>query len=133
MSGPARDEDGLILPRKVANPCLQSRGRQQLNREIRWNTDKGISVLNTKSELEKVFAKHKKASEQKRIKEVSQTEEPDEFKRMLAERAKRLEKSCVEGSEGGDTRLAGEAESELARVFSQLSSRQTDKRELQTV
>merc|ERR1711997_671987 len=59
-SNTTRDENGLILPRKIVNPCIQSPFRRDLNREIRWNTDKGINVLNTKSELEKAFANHKK-------------------------------------------------------------------------
>ena len=35
-----KDENGLILPKKIVNPCIQSPFRRDLNREIRWNTDK---------------------------------------------------------------------------------------------
>ena len=31
------DEQGLILPKKLVNPCLESREVQDLNREIKWN------------------------------------------------------------------------------------------------
>jgi len=88
--GVLKDENGLILPRKVANPCLESSTVREVQREIRWNSNKGINVLNTKSELEKVLAKQRKASEQN-IQEVEEKVE-DEFKKMVAERAKRLQK-----------------------------------------
>lgn len=31
------DQNGLVVPRKLHNPCLESRECQDLNREIRWN------------------------------------------------------------------------------------------------
>ena len=50
---------------------------------------RGINVLNNKTELEKVLAKQRKASEQKSGKAEKEVE--DELHRMLSERAKRLE------------------------------------------
>jgi len=87
--GIIKDENGLILPRKIANPCIESPCRRDLHREIKWNSNKGINVLNSKTELEKAFAKHKKSLEKKR-KEQEQDEK--KTKKMIAERAKRLEK-----------------------------------------
>merc|ERR1711974_389566 len=91
-SDTARDENGLILPRKIVNPCIQSPFRRDLNREIRWNTDKGINVLNTKSELEKAFAKHKKNLNEKKKEQETAESFTGEFQKMIAERARRLEK-----------------------------------------
>lgn len=31
------DEEGLILPKKLINPCLESRDRQNLHRELLFN------------------------------------------------------------------------------------------------
>ena len=31
------DEDGLVVPKKLFNPCKESRECQNLHREIRWN------------------------------------------------------------------------------------------------
>ncbi len=31
------DAHGLILPKKLANPCLESREAMDLHREIKWN------------------------------------------------------------------------------------------------
>merc|ERR1711936_393329 len=92
MSGMAcgvmKDENGLILPRKITNPCLQSTSVREVHREIRWNSNKGINVLNNKSELEKVLAKQRTASEKK---QVAEKEVENEFHKMLTERGKRLE------------------------------------------
>ena len=35
--GVVKDEAGLILPRKLQNPCMQSRPVKELCKEIRWN------------------------------------------------------------------------------------------------
>lgn len=33
----ARDEEGLILPKKLINPCLESSDRQSLHKELLFN------------------------------------------------------------------------------------------------
>jgi len=85
-----KDENGLIIPQKLSNPCLDSVSVKDLHREIRWNNKKGINVLDNKSELDKVLTKQRRATEQK-VREVEREEECDPFKKMLAERAKRLD------------------------------------------
>ena len=53
---------------------------------------RGINVLNNKTELERAFAKHKKNLDEKQ-KEQEKTETfNNEFQKMLADRAKRLER-----------------------------------------
>merc|ERR1719312_1867826 len=135
----SKDENGLILPRKITNPCLQSTSVREVHRVIRWNTNKGINVLNNKSELEKVLAKQKKASEKKQLDEK---EVENEFHQMLSERAKRLEQITDDepteeaginkqnlseiqqdrkSSASSDKRSSViDQESEFARVFAQL-------------
>ena len=62
-------------------------------RQFIWAIFRGINVLNNKTELEKAFAKHKKSLDEKRKEKEIATETIDnEFKKMLSERAKRLEK-----------------------------------------
>ena len=34
---PLKDSEGLILPKKLLNPCLESRSVKDLHREIKWN------------------------------------------------------------------------------------------------
>ena len=31
------DPEGLIIPKKIPNPCVESREAMDLNREIKWN------------------------------------------------------------------------------------------------
>ena len=71
------DESGLIVPQKLANPCVESREVQELHREMRWNARtwvnwsfgrciecmmhycSGVNVLNKKSELERALERRK--------------------------------------------------------------------------
>uniref|UniRef100_A0A1B0FMC6 Uncharacterized protein n=1 Tax=Glossina morsitans morsitans TaxID=37546 RepID=A0A1B0FMC6_GLOMM len=48
-SGVQTDAEGLILPKKLINPCLESTDRKQLHRELKFTTKMGINVLNQKS------------------------------------------------------------------------------------
>merc|ERR1712106_505738 len=146
ISGVLKDENGLILPRKISNPCIQSSAVRHVHSEIRWNSNKGVNVLNNKSELEKVLAKQRRASEQR---EEAGQEVEDEFHKIITERAKRLEqlskeefpeegaltkpnltkcqpekKSSVIG-DGGTSVI--QQESEFEKVFAQL---RREKREL---
>ena len=35
--GVLKDENGLILPRKLQNPCLESKPVKELHKQLRWN------------------------------------------------------------------------------------------------
>ena len=37
QGGVQLDSNGLVIPKKIFNPCADSRDRQELHREIRWN------------------------------------------------------------------------------------------------
>jgi len=87
---PLLDENGLILPKKISNPCMESLTVKNLHREIRWNAKTGTNVLNSKSELERALEKHRKMKDQKE-KLVEQDEQKNPFQKMLEERAKRLQ------------------------------------------
>lgn len=118
------DEDGLILPRKLYNPCLESKEAQNLHRQIKWNAKTGINVLDQKSELEKAMEKRQRNKVEKEKKtEVEKTP----FQKMLEERAKRLEDSDkggdgnLSGGDGGDSgHCSPEPESEFLKVHAQL-------------
>lgn len=87
---PLLDENGLILPKKISNPCMESLTVKNLHREIRWNAKTGTSVLNNKSELERALDKHRKMKDKKE-KLVEKDEQKNPFQKMLEERAKRLQ------------------------------------------
>lgn len=55
--GVQTDSDGLILPKKIMNPCLESSDRKNLHRELMFNNKIGKNVLNQKSELQRVLEK----------------------------------------------------------------------------
>ena len=61
---------------------------------------RGINVLDSRSELEKAMAKHRQATEQKH-KEADKEEDDAVFKKMMAERARRLEKVSSASGETG--------------------------------
>ena len=58
---------------------------------------RGINVLGKKSELEKVLAKQRKASEENSDEHRNEVE--NEFKKVLSERARRLEKVKFENQD----------------------------------
>ncbi|XP_045534264.1 protein FAM107B [Papilio machaon] len=81
---------GLIAPRRLPNPCLESPQRMDLHRELLFNQRIGKNVLNQKSELEKALSKHKEKQLMNQIKEHRET---PELERAIAERARRLEQA----------------------------------------
>jgi hypothetical protein len=103
-SGINVDEEGLIVPKKLHNPCLDSRNTRELYHEIRWNAKAGINVLDKKSELQKVMEKrNSKAKDKER--QVAEQAEKTPFQKMLEERAKRLEEieSQQKGGNSGNS------------------------------
>merc|ERR1711879_389654 len=120
------DENGLVVPKKLFNPCTDSRECQNLHREIRWNAKAGIDVLNTKSELERAMEKRKRNR-----KEQEQQASKTPFQKMLEDRAKRLEKiesrTNSDGSEDSG-HCSPEPESEFLKVHAQLRGRTTLKK-----
>ncbi|XP_061710198.1 actin-associated protein FAM107A-like [Cydia pomonella] len=79
---------GLIAPRRLPNPCLDSPQRMDLHRELLFNQKIGKNVLNQKSELQKALSKHK---EKQILNQVKEHKETPELERAIAERARRLE------------------------------------------
>ncbi|XP_049866568.1 actin-associated protein FAM107A [Pectinophora gossypiella] len=82
--------EGLIAPRRLPNPCLESPQRMDLHRELLFNQRIGKNVLNQKSELQKALSKHKEKQIMNQVKEHRET---PELERAIAERAKRLEQA----------------------------------------
>lgn len=95
----ARDADGLIIPRKVSNPCLESPSARDLTRQIKWNAKAGVNVLN-KSELERVLDRQRRLHS---VKERQEETEETPFQKMLTERAKRLEQ--IERNDEAEKRM----------------------------
>eukprot|EP00095_Tigriopus_kingsejongensis_P000573 maker-scaffold372_size192401-snap-gene-0.44 protein:Tk00573 transcript:maker-scaffold372_size192401-snap-gene-0.44-mRNA-1 annotation:"PREDICTED: uncharacterized protein LOC103512554" len=84
------DEQGLIIPKKIYNPCMESKSVKSLNKEIRWNAKAGVNVLGTKSELER--AMEKRTRQRVEIEKKTENESiKTDFQKVLEERAKKIE------------------------------------------
>ena len=64
-SKPDYDEEGLIIPKKLPNPILDSRDHKDLKKEILWNKKAGINVLDKKTDLQKHMEKRSRNNEEK--------------------------------------------------------------------
>merc|ERR1719362_1681402 len=88
---------------------------------------RGINVLESKSELEKAMAKQRLAAEQKQKEaEVTSKEREEtnpEFKRVLAERAKRLERLEAAEDSGDPEEREDEGRAKAKEVFQRLEGR----------
>ncbi|XP_034475090.1 protein FAM107B isoform X1 [Drosophila innubila] len=58
-TGVQTDAEGLILPKKLINPCMENIDRKELHRELKFNARIGKSVLNQKTELQRAYEKQK--------------------------------------------------------------------------
>ncbi|ELT96941.1 hypothetical protein CAPTEDRAFT_186878 [Capitella teleta] len=84
-SGPHLNADGLIEPRKLHNPVLESREHQDLHRELYMNKKMGIDVLHKKPEFQKEVLRRKTQKEKKEEEEKKIT-----FEKKLEEQAHKL-------------------------------------------
>jgi hypothetical protein len=82
-------EDGLIVPRKLSNPNVDSKGKQQLHRELLFNQKMGKKVLGQKSELKKVMDKFQDEQKKKEL-ETERLNKRTSLQMKLEERANRL-------------------------------------------
>jgi hypothetical protein len=98
-------EDGLVVPRKLRNPCIESTANRDLNRQIKWNAKAGVNVL-TKSELEKALDRQRRL-QLEREREGEKEEDETPFDKALKQRAKRLEQlesgGCTDQSRDSST------------------------------
>jgi len=128
-SRPQLDDNGMVMPKKLYNPCMESRECQDLQREIKWNAKAGISVLNTKTELERAMEKRSRhIKEKQRVIEEESKQKQSPFQKMLDDRAKRLERlESQNGEEGGHSsedsgHCSPEPENEFLKVHAKLNA-----------
>lgn len=129
-SGISVDEEGLIVPKKLHNPCLESRNARDLNHEIRWNARTGNNVLDKKTELQKVMEKRSFKAKDKEQQSKQQTEKTP-FQKMVEERAKRLEQIENQQNGGGNSgdssedsgHCSPEPENEIQKVRAKLKNK----------
>nr|XP_023026629.1 protein FAM107B [Leptinotarsa decemlineata] len=83
-------DDGLIMPRKPANPVRENPDRQNLHKELLFNQKIGKNVLNQKTELQRALEKQKDNLARKQLENHIAAKAP-ELEKVIADRAKRLQ------------------------------------------
>ncbi|XP_071443940.1 uncharacterized protein [Hetaerina americana] len=115
------DQEGLILPRKPQNPCLDSVDRQNLHRELLFNQKIGKSVLNQKSELQRAMERQRE-QQARREQEQQRISSRTPFQRVIEERAKKLEETLEKEDD-----KANLPEPEFIKVHAKLRARMDSK------
>eukprot|EP00090_Calanus_glacialis_P025686 TRINITY_DN4025_c0_g1_i1.p1 TRINITY_DN4025_c0_g1~~TRINITY_DN4025_c0_g1_i1.p1 ORF type:complete len:218 (-),score=84.17 TRINITY_DN4025_c0_g1_i1:96-749(-) len=92
------DSAGLVLPRKLVNPCKQAVVVREINRQIKWTNKNGIPVLSSKTELEIAMDRHRRVQEEKEKRK--QKLPKNEFQRKLSEISGRLTETEIEEEDG---------------------------------
>ncbi|EGK96559.1 AGAP000675-PC [Anopheles gambiae str. PEST] len=116
------DAQGLIVPKKLANPVLESIDRQNLHREMMFNQKIGKSVLNQKSELQRALEKQKERQVLAAQNLAKQTEQTiaTELGRVIMQRAQRLEQQKGGSGTGGTDPTGGSINPEYLNARAKL-------------
>ncbi|XP_053689584.1 protein FAM107B [Sabethes cyaneus] len=99
------DAQGLIVPKKLINPCAESMDRQNLHRELMFNQKMGKNVLNQKSELQRALEKQKErqvlAAQNLAKQQAQENTIANELGRVIMQRAARLEQKSLAAAAAG--------------------------------
>ncbi|GFG32742.1 hypothetical protein Cfor_12155, partial [Coptotermes formosanus] len=120
---PPHNPEGLIVPRKPQNPCIESSDHKNLHRELLFNQKIGKNVLNQKSELQRALEKHKEHQVKKELEQQKQ-ESKSALERVIEERARRLE-TLQKTEEDNNTCRPGEPE--FMKIHARLRARMDSK------
>lgn len=96
-----RNREGLIEPKKLVNPCLESKERQVLHRELLHKSQgqgEMVGMLPKKSELRQVFDKRMEKQREKDKEELKAKKKP-EFEKELEEQVEKLQKQFTVADE----------------------------------
>lgn len=124
---PQVDGEGLIVPRKLNNPCIDSKEVQSLTKEIKWNKKNGTNVLASKSELDKALDRRRWQQGKNEAKLEAEAAKTD-FQKAMDERAQRVKNletstSASRGDESGNDSGHCSPEPEFMKVRAQVKSK----------
>lgn len=124
---PKVDGEGLIVPRKLNNPCIDSKEVQSLTKEIKWNKKNGTNVLASKSELDKALDRRRWQQGKNEAKLEAEAAKTD-FQKAMDERAQRVKNletstSASRGDESGNDSGHCSPEPEFMKVRAQVKSK----------
>lgn len=113
-------EDGLIQPKKLPNPCLESSSRMAVHKELLMNYKMGVNVLE-KPELKKTFDNRRQTQREK---------EWDERKKSMTKRSSlemKLEQRANKLKEEDEMKPISEVDEtnkpELQKVFAKITQK----------
>ncbi|XP_054163121.1 protein FAM107B-like [Oppia nitens] len=125
---PNLDEEGLVIPRKLVNPCLESNERMSIHKEMLWNQKVGKNVLNGKNELQKELAKRKDNQKRKEL-EAEKLSRRSSLERRLEEQQLKIKQHEQSSAEHTVTSTSGSSspdkqsqESEFLKIYSKVKS-----------
>ncbi|KAG0719697.1 Protein FAM107B [Chionoecetes opilio] len=105
------DDKGLIMPKRLVNPNMESTEKKSLHKELLYNQKRGMNVLNQKTELQKAMEKH---NDKKVLKEIKKEKEAalTPFQKALDERAQKIEQQMekVESKDDDENEKKGTCE-----------------------
>jgi len=124
---PTVDGEGLIVPRKLNNPCIDSKEAQSLTKEIKWNKKTGMNVLASKSELDKALGRRRWQQGKNEAKLEAEATKTD-FQKAMEQRAQRVKNletpsSASKGEESGNDSGHCSPEPEFMKVRAQVKSK----------
>lgn len=117
-NGHMTPDDGLVMPRKLVNPCLESKEKQNLHRELLFNQKMGKNVLAQKSELKKAMDKFQ-SEQKKKEQEMEKLNKRTSLEKKLEEQAQKLK--MMEQQQQSISEKTQE-ESEFQRIHAKLRS-----------
>jgi hypothetical protein len=122
MHLPHFDEEGLVIPRKPQNPCIESSERKSLHKEMLWNQKVGKNVLDTKNELEKVMAKRKDEAKKKELDKEKLSRRSSLERRLEEQQLKiKLQEECANQSPNTSASSSPDKqESEFLKIYSKV-------------
>lgn len=116
------DEDVLIQPKKLINPCMQSKERRDLHKELLFNHKHGKNVLK-KPELEKVLQQRKEAQRIKEWDEQKSVNKRTSLELMLEERKNRLSQEEDKGEKLKHANAEFESRPEYLKVHAKIHAK----------
>ncbi|XP_041348796.1 actin-associated protein FAM107A-like isoform X4 [Gigantopelta aegis] len=119
-TSPGPGDELLIQPRKLSNPCMESRERQALHKELLYNYKLGKNVLQ-KPELDKVLEKRKESQRIREWDEQKTTNKRTSLEMKLEERAAKVQQDEVKSMQPIDENLEAQNTPEFLKMHRRIT------------
>ncbi|XP_074646652.1 uncharacterized protein LOC141902708 [Tubulanus polymorphus] len=114
---------GLIEPKKLPNPCAESKDHQELHRQLLYNSKMGINVLNQKTELQLKMEKRRDSQKRKEQVEIQKSKRTS-FELELEKQANKIKEYEHKQSSVNDVAEEdGENQPEFFKIHAKIRSK----------